>query len=283
MKQILVLTDFSNNAWNALFTALKLFENSEARFFILNCFEPSFGNVLGDKSKERLAVIYDSLSRNSEEKLREISSYLQKNHENPQHHFETVSMGEDIITAIRGFLEIKEIDLIVLGARGETAAKEIFMGSNTVKVVKKVRQKPILAVPEDQDFKHLNKILFPTAFGHRITPGETAILNEMMKRWNSELIFFQVTQEAELSEDQWRNKEALEELFKAFNYSFRSAEMEVSISEAIGSMVDAIRADMIAMIFYKHTTLERLTREPVVKKMAFRSKLPLLILPEKKK
>ena len=281
MKQILVLTDFSDNAWNALFTALKLYEGSETRFFILNCFEPSFGSVLGDRSKERLAVIYDSLSRNSEQQLREIEVYLEKNHQNPNHHIETVCIGEDIIKAIGNFLEREEIDLIVMGARGATAAKEVFMGSNTVKVVKKIRQRPILAVPEDHDFKHLNQILFPTDFTHRISASEVAILQDMMTNWKSELSFFQVTQEAELSEDQRRNKEALEKLFKGFSYGFSTAELEVSIKDAISSMVENTRADLVAMIFYKHTTLERLTREPVIKKMAFRSERPILILPER--
>ncbi len=281
MKQILLLTDFSDNAWNALFTALKLFERSETRFYIVNCFEPSFGNVLGDRSKERLAVIYDSLSQNSEQQLEEIRDYLHKNHSNPNHHFEMVSIGKDIVTAVREFIKDNEIDLIVMGARGATAAREIFMGSTTVKVVKKIRQKPILAVPEDQDFKHLNKILFPTAFGHRITSGEVAILVDMMTSWKSELTFFQVTQEPELNEDQQRNKEMLEKLFKDFDYHFSSAELEVSIEEAISAVVKKIKADMIAMIFYKHTILERLTREPVIRKMAFRSKQPLLILSEK--
>ncbi len=281
MKQILVLTDFSNNAWNALFTALKLFEASEARFYIVNCFEPSFGGVLGDRSKERLAVIYDSLSGNSEQQLEEISKYLQKNHQNPHHDIETVSVGEDIVKAIRNFLKNNEIDLIVMGTRGATAAREVFMGSNTVKVVKKIRQKPILAVPEDQDFKHLNQIVFPTGLNHRITANEVDLLTDMMTDWKSELIFLQVTLEAELSEDQLRNKESLEKLFKGFNYKFNTAELEISIQDAISSMVDNTKVDMIAMIFYKHTTLERLTREPVIKKMAFRSKLPLLILPER--
>ena len=31
----------------------------------MNCYEPTFAPVLGHKSKERLAVIYDSLSLNS--------------------------------------------------------------------------------------------------------------------------------------------------------------------------------------------------------------------------
>ena len=40
MKQILLLTDFSDNSWNALFTALKLYEDVEAKFYLMHSFEP---------------------------------------------------------------------------------------------------------------------------------------------------------------------------------------------------------------------------------------------------
>ncbi len=49
MKTILLPTDYSKNAWNALFTALKLFQNEDCRFLLLNTYEPNLVNVLGDQ------------------------------------------------------------------------------------------------------------------------------------------------------------------------------------------------------------------------------------------
>ena len=53
--------------------------------------EPNLLNILGDKSEQRLAAIYDSLATESQLKLKESLAYLIKNHENPKHSFETVA------------------------------------------------------------------------------------------------------------------------------------------------------------------------------------------------
>lgn len=281
MRKILVLTDFSDSAWNALFTALKLHEKTEVVFYITNCFEPSFGNVLGDKNKERLAVIYESLAKNSNIQLEEVLSYLNQHHQKPNHHFEKLSIENDIVDALKDFLKKNEIDLIVMGTRGATGAKEVFMGSNTVKVIRKVKNCPILAVPRKHDFKALHKIIFPTDFSHRMTSSELRILKELAGMWQSELIVFQVSEELNLSKEQKENKEALEKDFEELNYSFHTAEMKDNINTAISRAVETSKADMIALIHYSHTFLERLTREPVIKKIAFHSKVPLLVLPER--
>ncbi len=281
MKKILVLTDFSENAWNAIFTALKLHENTEALFFITNCFEPSFAGVLGERSKERLAVIYESLEKNSDAQLNEVLKYLNRHHQTEQHEFRKISIGKDIIDAIKEFLKENEVDLIVMGARGATGAREVFMGSNAVKVIKKIKNYPILAVPQEHDFKSLETIVFPTDFSHAYSVSELRALIDLAKCWSSEILIFQVSQELNLSETQKKNKKYLEEFLGEVNHRSVTAEMKVNVKEAIETIVENSEADMIALIKYSHTFLEKLTREPVVKKMAFKSKVPLLVLPEK--
>lgn len=280
MNKVLILTDFSENAWNALFTGLKLYEKWDTIFFILNCFEPKFDGLLGDKSKERLAVIYESLSKNSKSQLSDVENYLSKNHLNKKHHFQTISMGEDILSTLESFTKENEVDLVVMGTRGASRSKGIFMGSNTVKVIRKFKNCPILAVPEDHDFKSLSRIIFPTDFSHSFSPDQMSFLLQLAERWTSEIHIFQVSEELQLSDDQEVNKEALELYFHSLALKYHATELKVDIKEAINRGVKKVKADMIALIYYTHTILEKLTREPVVKKMAFNSPVPLLVLPE---
>lgn len=280
MNNILVLTDFSKNSWNALFTGLKLYEKADTNFYILNCFEPKFDSLLGDKSKERLAVIYESLSKYSNSQLAEIERYLSKNHQNKKHQIKTISIGEDILSALDLFTKENEVDLVVMGTRGATKSREVFMGSNTVKVIRKFKKCPILAVPEDHDFKSLSKILFPTDFSHSFNLDQMSFLSQLAEQWGSEIHLFQVSQELQLTQDQRKNKQELELFFGSLPMQYHSTELKVSIKEAISRGVKATKADMIALIYYSHTIVEKLTREPVVKKMAFTSPVPLLVLPE---
>ena len=281
MKKIAILTDFSDNAWNALFTALKLHEVKEVLFYIIHFFEPSYADVLGKKSKERLAVLYESLSKHSTAQLKAIEDYLKLHHKNPLHQFKTVSKGDDLIDGLKDFLKKNQVDLIVMGTRGATKSRDVFMGSNAVKLARKIENYPILAVPEKHDFKELSTIVFPTDFSHTYAGKELGPLKELAKEWNSKLIVLQVSQRSILSKTQLENKELLIKEFCDLKIDFQSIELQISINESIKRVVENAGADMIAMIKYSHTFFERLTREPVIKKMTFQTKIPMLILPEK--
>jgi len=280
MKNILLPTDFSDNAWNAIFTALKLYTDIECHYFLLNTYEPKFANVLGTKSKERLGVIYDSLSKNSELQLDKILEYLKKNHDNPKHTFERISISNDIENAINQLVVEKDIDLIIMGTKGATAAKEIFMGSNTVKVIKKVRSCPIIAVPHEFDFKALKLVVFPTDFTRSCGKTELNPLVDLATLWKAEILILQVAQEYNLSEQQKANKLKLSKRLSDVKHSFHKVEMWNSVAEATNDFAVENRVDLIALIHYAHTFIEKLTREPVIRKMGFHTTVPLLVLPD---
>ena len=280
MKNILLPTDFSDNAWNAIFTALKMYAEIECNFFLLNTYEPKFANVLGTKSKERLGVIYDSLSKNSELQLDNILEYLKKNHDNPNHTFERISISNGIEHAINQLVIEKEIDLIIMGTKGATAAREIFMGSNTVKVIKKVRSCPIIAVPHEFDFKVLKLVVFPTDFTRSYSKTELNPLVDLVTLWKAEILILQVAQEFNLSDLQEANRKMLSKRLGTISHSFHKVEMWNSVAEATNDFAIENRVDLIALIHYPHTFIEKLTREPVIRKMGFHTKVPLLVLPD---
>lgn len=280
MKNILLPTDFSDNAWNAIFTALKMYENEDCKFFLLNAFEPKFTNLLGNKSKERLGVIYDSLSKNSELQLDKSLEYLKKNHSRSNYTVEKISISNGIENAINQLVAEKDLDLIVMGTKGATGAKEIFMGSNTVKVIKKVRRCPIMVVPNEYDFKTLKSVVFPTDFTHSYDKNELKPLIDLVILWEAEIKVLQVAQEYILDDRQKQNKELLSKRFAKVTHSFNTVEMWNNVAEATNKFAIQNNVALIGLIHYRHTFMEKLTREPVIRKIAFHSKIPVMVLPD---
>ena len=280
MKTVLLPTDFSDNAWNAIFTALKIFETADCNFVLLNSYEPKITNLLGNKSKERLGVIYDSLSKNSKAQLKKTIEYLNTHHERNNHSFEFKSISNNLESAINEVVGEKDVDLIVMGTKGATGAKEVFLGSNTVRVIKKVRKCPIIAVPEDYDFKKLKKVVFPTDFTHTYLKRELRPLVDLVSLWKAEIYILQIAQENQLDEDQREHMKMLSKYLKGVGHSFHTVEMWNNVSEATAEFAKKNNADFIALIHYPHTFMEKLTREPVVRKIGFHTKIPLLILPD---
>ena len=280
MKNILLPTDFSDNAWNAIFTALKMFETSDCNFVLLNSYEPKISNLLGNKSKERLGVIYDSLSKNSKIQLGKTMQYLHDNHTRSNHKFEHVSISNDIENAIKQLVVERDIDLIIMGTKGATGAKEIFMGSNTVKVIKKVRMCPIIAVPKEYDFKALKSVVFPTDFTRHYNKEELRPLIDLVGIWKAEIMIFQVAQEYVLGDEQKQHMKILAKRFKGVDHSFHKVEMWNNVADATDKFASDHNADLIALIHYPHTFMEKLTREPVIRKIGFHSKVPVMVLPD---
>ena len=281
MKKIILPTDFSENAWNAIFTALKLYADLKCHFFVLNAYEPNVLKPLGSKGHKRLDVIYDSLSQHSESELSQILTYLEKNHINPNHSFETLSVESTFEEAIQQIAAEKDADLIIMGTQGATGAKQIFLGSNTVKVIHQVKNIPILAIPEGFNFQRLKTFIFSTDFMKPYDKFELKSLTELVNTWHAEIEVVHVAEEFKLNEIQQTNKKILEERFSGMVFKFTDLPFQSSTAYTIKEHINKKTSDILGIMRHQHTFMQKLTGEPVVKKIAFQSTIPVLFLPEK--
>tara|TARA_R110002033_G_scaffold166331_1_gene204902 strand:+ start:127124 stop:127966 length:843 start_codon:yes stop_codon:yes gene_type:complete len=279
--KIVLPTDFSDNAWNAIFTTIKLYANVPCYFYIVHAYEPNELNLLGKNSQQRLGVIYDSLSQYSEQELDKIIAYLNKNHPNANHNFEAISKADTLDEALRAIIRTKDIDLIAMGTQGATGAKSIFIGSSTVKVLKHVKGCPVLVVPTEYNFQRLKTLVFPTNFNRPYEKFELLPMTNLVSLWKAEIQILHISVEFVLSDTQKENKKILEERLTPLKYSYQNTPFEKSLSTAIEKFASNNNIDLMAMIRNHHTFWEKIIGEPVVKKTAFHSQIPVLMLPEK--
>lgn len=280
MKQILLPTDFSDNAWNAIYTARKMFSGQACHFIILNCYAPKLENVSGFKSSMRSGTVVEGLKQASEQGLADVLSEFEKQPTAQQHTFSTISTKADLVSQIKKIIPEYDLDLIVMGAKGVTASRHIFMGSNTVAVIKKIRGCSVLSVPENFNFQSLKTIIFPTDYNNFYPKGLLRMLLEMIQHWKSELRVVHFGQEFNLTDTQIANKKVLLERLESTNCILDQVEMSSSLAKAITKYAEDQRADMICLVHYEHTFLEKLTQEPAVKKVVFNANSPLLVIPE---
>jgi nucleotide-binding universal stress UspA family protein len=274
MKKILLPTDFSDNSWSAIVYALKFFQEEYCTFYVLNSIAlkastmSNFSNTLLKKMKANALV-----------ELLEIRDQLISSDPNANHEFHTVLSSHDLIDAIDTEVEQNDIDLIVMGTKGATGAKEIFIGSNTVKVVKKIKKCPILLVPDEHDFFSPRQIAFPTDFKHKYTDKQLVPLIEMADLHNSKIRILHINEEEKLSKEQELNytqlKEQLSDYRTTFHWMPDYSSKEVEIKEFISEL----EIDILAMVNNKHSCLEKITHEPVIKKIGFHPLIPFLVVP----
>lgn len=139
MKKILVPTDFSRPSENALEVAASLAKKHNAEIVVLHMMGLSDAVVTKNESREVFEAMY--YMRLAEKRFEDLlnKDYLKGL---------TVS---DIVHNYTVFGEINKIamdmniDLIVMGSHGTTGLKEVFVGSNTEKVVR-TSEIPVLVI-----------------------------------------------------------------------------------------------------------------------------------------
>ena len=280
MKTVLLPIDFSNNSWNAVFTAIKLFHKIPSRFVLMHAYQTGLQSVTGDSGEHTMVDIYESLKKEAEEEMQKALEYLAKEHQDPRHTCEGHCLRGDLVHTIEQSLERDPVDMIVMGTQGATGARRVFMGSNTVRTLKNIRNKPILAVPGAYDLQQLKDVVFPTDYLQPVESYELGILMEILQEWRARLHVVYVSEEARLSEKQQANKDLLEHHLADVRTVFEEIPLKDSLSETLTAYGRALHADIIALVHRKHHLLDKLIREPVVKRMAFQGDMPLLILPK---
>ncbi len=279
MKRVLVPTDFSNNAYSALFYATRLFQNEVCKFFILNTFEVNTPVLTSRIDKKKGNQLYQHLSIESNDKLTETLHAIVRDTKDHDHTFETISVSKKLTETINKTIQSKNIDLVVMGTKGANGLKEVFMGSNTVKVIQRIKNCPILAIPDEFDFKAPKKIAFATDFKRLYNQEELQPIIDMASLFEASIRIMHVNGEEKLDEVQEYNLKKLKEHFKTIDCSIHWVSKFDQKSEVIQTFIDDMSIDMLAMLRYRHSIIESITHEPVVKKIGFQAMIPFLVIP----
>lgn len=277
MKKIILPTDFSDNAYKAICYALKLYSKEECTFYLLNTYTPAIYQseyILHSPGQIGLGDIYQSFSL---EQLEDLKKELEKKFKNPKHTIIVHSVFNLLVDEIVDLAGKEDAYMIIMGTQGATGAKEIFMGSHTVHVIKKAPC-PVLAVPAGYDFEEPKEILFPTDFEINYKHAKLSALLELVKRYDSKVDIIHISSGHELTEKQLKNKDTLQDLMGERKHRFHDLPSQ-EIIEGINSFKSKSKVNILVMIQNKHTFMERLFIEPVIKKIGFHVTIPFMVLP----
>lgn len=281
MKRILIPTDFSKNAFNALSYAVNSFEGEDCTFFLLNTYTPVIYDseyMLNSYSSPDLT---ESYKNNSEQNLERLKNQISKKINIDRHHIITISSFNNLSEEIKEQVVRKDIDLVVMGTKGATGAREILFGSNTVYAMQKVTC-PLLAIPSNYKYKSPENILFSSDFGIDFSESPLQILLDFLHKKACSLNILNVDFGMSLSEYQMQQKSFLREYFKDENVKFNSISGK-SVPEAVNKFQEDHPADLLVMVNNKHSFFENLLFRPVVNQIGFHIKIPFLVLPASQK
>lgn len=277
MKNILLPTDFSENALNAIEYAVQFFDSEDCTFYLLNTFTPVAYNMATFADGYSTLMLEEITRKNSESGLLEIEGNLKTRFNNPKHTFKRLSSFNLLTDEITAVVKERNIDLIVMGTKGATGAKEVFLGTNTMFTIKKANC-PVIAVPDGFSYIDPNEILFPTDFKFSMKNENLELLKGFCTIHESQLNILNVYFGASLNKSQQEVKSQFEAFFKNIEHLFHSTEY-VDLVEAVQQFQLKQKVNLLVMIQNKHSFFENLLFKPVIKQMVFHTKVPFMVIP----
>ncbi len=163
MKRILVPTDFSPQADNALKVAVQIAKNQSAEIFLLHSMEmPVHLSTGSDSGNLPEALYFIKLAEKRFSELRERTDSEDVTIHEAMGHNE---IYEDIKEAVKK----SNIELVVMGSHGASGFKEMFIGSNTEKVVR-TSKIPVLVIKNNHTNFEIKDFVFATDFSEECHP-----------------------------------------------------------------------------------------------------------------
>ncbi len=276
MLKILLPTDFSPNAWNAISYALNLFKEQQCTFYILHTYTPAFYRMDYLVGGPSFSAIPDYGVEISLAGLEKTMADIESQYPNPNHSFEILSAFNLLTDEINDMTREKGIDLVVMGTKGATGAKEIFLGTNTVYVIRNASV-PVLAVPDNFNFRPVKKILFPTDYWTQYKKEELAQLKEVAAMCNAKVSVLHVKEEYDLSAKQEENKAHLSSILKDTPHDFEILKGALMPSAVI-DYIDEHDHDLLVMMNRKHSFLERMMWKQNIDQISFHVQIPFMVI-----
>ncbi|GGH39375.1 universal stress protein [Mangrovimonas yunxiaonensis] len=271
MKHILLLTDFSDSANNAINYALSLFKGQAVHFYLLHVHK-SGSFTLDDLMAGNNKNVYDAILKTEKQALETFRTKLENENNNSLHQFSSVIDYDNLLSAIKQISASRTIDLIVAGYDGATSVFEMVFGSNTLQIIRHINL-PTLVIPETYSFTPPKDVLLPLDKNDRLnTPEFSRLLGLLdVKATHFHVLRMNDENNAMHNED----TAALKSKVDLFTYHTLK---EVSLADAVTTYRQLNAIDAIGLMVEEEGFFKRLIAESPKTTISKSLSLPLLIV-----
>ncbi|HVW13281.1 MAG TPA: universal stress protein [Mucilaginibacter sp.] len=282
MKNILVLTDFSKNAASAAEAGLLLAGKMHTDLLLYNTYIDyqtiaSYGGggwIVDEfserKNKSRIGL--DSLI----EGLESLSGQLDAGDRKPNIYAE--SDDNDLAIDMVDLINTKNIEMIVMGARSDTADDYMF-GADTNAVIG-YATRPVLITPAGTELRNQHRIVFATDF-------EDADMEAIHFIARIAKSFYYKVEIVHVSDNDKNGCDEKEKDFQIRLAKVKYLGMQYyrikgkNVIDELNQFIDDIPGTILAMTHVQNSFLIQLFQHSMVKKALANQKAPLLIFPSK--
>lgn len=274
MKNILLLTDFSENSINAIRYALQLFEKEVCKFYVLHV-QSSSSYTSDDLISAGNESIYNTIVKKSKLKLTKLVVKLENEFQNKNFNYEVIVDYDSMTDSINQIVDSKNIELLVMGTNGATGAKEVVFGSNTINVIRKVNC-PSLVIPENFKFKKPDDVLLPLDLYDSMSGMAFISVLEFVKTFSKTLHILRIKPHDEACKEEQYDSEHIDYLLKEFKYKYHVVS-HVPMHYTVSCYSQIHNIALTALLVQKESLFERFFIGSSTTQISNKITVPLLI------
>jgi nucleotide-binding universal stress UspA family protein len=269
MKTILVATDFSTPARNAVDYAASLAKAAGAELLLFNVYKMS---IHASNARASTASMNKLIKKNEDRLIKR----AKETEEQFGIKVRWEMRRDNTIASLKKHMKDHAIDLVVMGI--ESNLKEYKMFGNTTTSVVRLMQFPMLVVPHNIQYHGIHKIMYACESSYLKDDNELDLLKQFVKDFDAQLEVFHVLKN---NPKQVRN-EALENVMDRIlhdiDHSFRYVNSP-KVGDGIKAGLEESPADLLVMVPHKPGFIESLTKKSNTNRMTVETRIPLLVIP----
>lgn len=269
---IIVATDFSEVAENAVEYAAAIAKHNNARLILYN----SFVIPMHAANSLMPGSSFQKLLNDNEIKMIERSLSLSVTYDIEVEHEFSFSFVED---ELKELLIKYDVGLVVLGMHTKTLEQDLW-GNTTTKAIKKLKL-PVLAVPLGAKFEGVKKVLFACDVLSGVSEKVLINVKELALSLNAEVEVFNVNRALEELKKEGGGlvaNNAIDDGLEGITYYYKQVKSNAVIKE-IEKEIAVFGADMLIMVPKKYGFWASLVHTSKTRIMASGLQIPLLSIP----
>jgi nucleotide-binding universal stress UspA family protein len=274
MKTILVPFDFSGASDNALNYAIAFAKTHAFGLAVLHVSE--FTTISADP--QVLVPNAYALIEAQQERMDDIRADLLEQHGDGLKvtcYCETGFVND----TISHFAEQHQVELIIMGMQGGGYLTEKIIGSTTTSLMR-TSPRPVLGIPRLARYKPVKRIALASDYKDAAYADILVPLKRLIALYDAHLYVLHIDRDKLLEDKEVIPSRKLQHALEDIPYTLHSLP-DTGVAEGLTRLVDDLAIDLVVMVPREHSFIYSLLHEPATKKLAFRTPVPILALPEK--
>ncbi|MBD8487644.1 universal stress protein [Echinicola sp. CAU 1574] len=269
--KILVATDLSDNAFNALEFASYLANTPQSSLTLLFAYTPVY-----DFAAQTAEYVV-----NLENQATKVLKSYQKSLIKKGVSTNFIIKQENAISAICNSAEKEAYDLIVLGSQGEGGITQNLLGSTTTEVIR-LSNIPTLSIPKHATFKNVSSI----SLAMELNRSDIIFLGQLITLTRDYRLPYRIIHIKKDREEIHRLtfselSNYLDDHFPKLSFSFHEIEAK-EVNQGLREFTETYPNTLLSMFSKHFSFFDRLLSKSHCAQMAIHSSVPLLVLKSKK-